>query len=142
MKTEKIVISFIAVVIGILVAGLAFYFYQSRKVVPTSSTETVSLSPTNKPEQKSGIFLTLDSPKDEEVISIKTVSIAGKTTPDATIIVSTSIGDQVITPAANGNFSLTATLDDGENVLEITAIDKNGNEAKIIKTVTVSTETF
>ena len=142
MKTEKVVISFIAVVIGILVSAVAFYFYQTTKIVPISPTKTVTLSPTNTPEQKNKIFITLDSPVDEEVIQIRTVTISGKTIPDAVIIISTAVNDQVVTPAQNGSFSTTAVLDNGENVIEITAIDKNGQEAKITRTVTVSTESF
>lgn len=145
MKTEKIVISFIALIVGIIFAGLAFYFYQSSKVIPVSETKTVTLtSPTPKlnNESSSDIFITLDSPKEEEVIDKKTVTVSGKTLPDATIIISTQLGDQVVTPAANGNFSVTATINNGENTIEVTAIDTQGFEAKITRMVTFSEESF
>ena len=143
MKTEKIVISFIAVTIGILVAGGAFYAYQTTKIVSTEGAKTVSLTATITPTpQKSQVVLQIDSPKDEDVIATKIVTITGKTNPDAIIVITTSSNDQVVTPAVNGSFSTTAVLDSGENVIEIRAIAKNGEETKVIRTVTVSTESF
>lgn len=144
MKVEKLVISFIAVSIGILVAALAFYFYQTTKIVSTNTTKTITTTaPTPPSDNKSeSISLTVDSPSDESVVSNKTVSISGKTTPDAVVVISTKTSDSVVTPAVNGSFSTTIVLDDGENNIIITAISKNGNETKIVRTVTYSTETF
>ena len=145
MKTEKIVISFIALIIGIIFAGLAFYFYQSSKVIPVSDTKRVILtSPSPKSEDKSenAVLLIIDSPKDEEVIDKKTVTISGKTAADAIIIISTQTNDQVVTPAANGNFSTTATLTDGVNIIEVTAVNSQGLETKISRMVTFSNESF
>jgi len=144
MKTEKIVISFIAVTIGILVAAGAFYFYQTTKIVSTSDTKSVSLSASITPTQfpKPAVVLSIDAPKDEDVIDTKTVTITGKTNPDVVIVVTTSTNDQVVTPAANGNFSTTAILGSGENAIEIRAIAQNGEETNVTRTVTVSTESF
>ncbi len=143
MKTEKIVISFIAVVIGILFAGSIFYLYQSTKVVPTTQEKTITLSPTSNPSKnKSNIFLTIETPRDEEVVGIKTITITGKTLPDAVIVISTQSNDYVITPAITGSFSTTAVLEDGANNIEITAISKAGEEITVVRTITVSTETF
>lgn len=143
MKKEKVVISFIAVLVGILVAALAFYLYQTTKVVPLPKSQTFSLTPkAQKPTPTSSIFLTLDTPKDEEVISIKTVIIAGKTTKDAVIIVTVSSADHVVTPAQDGSFSVSMVLENGANQIEVTAVAPNGEEATVLRTVTVSTESF
>lgn len=141
MKTEKIVLSFIAVAIGILVAGAAFYLYQATKTVDLSKTKTFSLQ-TPTPSPKPTIILTVDTPKDEEVFDKKIITILGKTTKDATVIISTQTDDQVVTPAQNGNFSTTAVISDGQNIIEITAVLPNGEEARLTRTVTFSTETF
>lgn len=141
MKTEKLVISFLAVIIGILFAGVAFYLYQSSKVVPQTKTSTVALaSPT--PTPISSLYLTVDVPDDEKVVDTKIITVSGKTIPDAVVIVSTDAGDQVFTPATNGNFSTTATLISGANVIVVSAISQNGEEASLTRTITYSTETF
>lgn len=141
MKTEKIVLSFIAILVGILVAAVAFYLYQSTKTIPSSKTKPVSpVAPTTTP--KSSIFLTIDSPKDEEVLDKRTVTVSGKTIIQAIIVISTQTGDQVISPTSTGTFSATVNIADLENQIEITAIAPNGEEVKIIRTVTFSTESF
>lgn len=141
MKTEKIVISFIAILIGILFASVAFYFYQSTKTVPQSEIK-IAGTPTPTSKSKSAVFLAIDSPRDEEVVSKKTINIVGKTTSEAIVVISTKNTDEVIKPASNGNFSTTAVIDNGVNKIEITAINPNGEETKIIRTVTFSTENF
>lgn len=141
MKGEKIVIAFIAVSIGILVAGVAFFLYQTTKILPSTKTKTISISsPTSTPIPS--VFLTVDRPRDEEVSDKKIITISGKTAPSAIIVISTQSTDQVITPASNGNFSTTLIIDDGENEIEITSIAPNGEEARIVRTVTYSIESF
>ncbi|MBI4084819.1 MAG: hypothetical protein HY431_02835 [Candidatus Levybacteria bacterium] len=142
MKAERLILSFIALLIGLGVAGVAFYFYQSTKVIPqkeTNTTQTLKATPT---PDTSGYILAVDSPKDEEVVNNKTITIAGKTVKDATIIVTTETDEQIITPAQNGNFSTTQTISNGANIIQITAIFPDGGEKKVIRTVSFSTESF
>lgn len=141
MKTEKIILSFLAVVAGILISGIVFYFYQLSKTIPPSKTRTISISQPS-PTPKPSIFLSVDGPKDEEVFDKKTITIAGKTIKEATIVISTEGSDQAITPATNGNFTLDTIIGDGQNKIEITAIAPNGEEATVVRTVTFSTENF
>ena len=52
MKKEKTVLSLIAITIGLLFAGVAFYIYQYTKILPPVKTKTVSVNaptPTSKP---------------------------------------------------------------------------------------------
>lgn len=143
MKAEKVILSFLAIVIGVLVAGFAFYLYQATKTIPDSKIKTVTSTTTPTPsQQSSSVILTIDSPKDEEVLDKKTITIAGRTNSDAIILISVSGNDQVITPASTGSFSATATLDDGTNIIEITAIAPNGEETTLTRTVTFTTESF
>lgn len=141
MKKEKVILSFIATLVGLTLAGVIFYFYESSKTVPSSTTKTISIvasSPTPKPS----IFLTLDSPKDEEVVSKKIITISGKTAPDATVAIITKNSQDIITPALNGDFSTTLNIEDGPNLVEITAIAQNGESVKVLRTITFSTEEF
>ncbi len=142
MKTEKIVISFIAVVIGILAAGVAFYFYQTTKTIPDSTVKTLTASPTNTPMPKPGIFLNIDAPKDEDVVNAKTIAIKGTTIPNATIIVSSATSDQIAQASDNGSFTTTIVGDNDQNEITITAIAPTGDEITVLRTVTVSQETF
>jgi hypothetical protein len=144
MKTERIVLSIVAVLVGLLAAGGAFYLYQMTKTVPNEKTKPVTLGEqvTPTPTPDTGNYLTIDTPQDEEVSTKATITIAGKTNKEATIIVSSEDADQVVKPSGDGNFSLTMNIGSGTNLLQITAVYPNGEEKSVNKTVTYSTENF
>lgn len=140
MKKEKLILSFIATLLGLLVAGVAFYVFQAAKTITPNNTKTASfVSPAPTPPS---VFLTVDRPKDEEVVDSKVLVVSGKTTANAVVIVVTDSLDDVITPSPVGDFSTTVNLDDGQNVLEIISIAPNGESIRIKKTVTYSLEEF
>jgi hypothetical protein len=142
MGKEKALLSFIAVLVGLLVGGSAFYFYENSKAIPSAeevkTISAISPSPTSKPS----IFLTISKPSDEEVVQKKILTISGKTTKDATIIILTGSAEEIISPTLNGDFSTTITIENGQNIIEITAIGPNREMVKAIRTVTFSTEEF
>lgn len=140
MKTEKILLSFVAVLIGLIVAGIGFYLYQSTKAIPSNKLNTVKLT-TPTPTLPT-VLLTIESPTDESTTSNKTITVSGKTQPNATILVSTPTGDQVIKPSSLGAYSTTATIIDGENDIHVTAIAPNGTQTEKVVTVTFTTESF
>lgn len=144
MKKEKIILSFIAVLVGLFVAGTAFFLYQSTKKLPESETKIASkITPAPKSKkQDQSVFLTIDIPKEESVFGDKTITLAGKTEPGAIVIISTELEDESITPTKNGSFSTTVTLTDGQNQIVITAISPTGKETQEKRIVTFSTESF
>jgi len=141
MKQERVILSFVAVLIGLLAAGLAFYFYQSAKAVPSSSQIALN-APTPTPTPKPAVYLSLNSPDDETVVTSKTLTVDGQTNPDATIIIYTDSGQAIVQPTNQGAFSTTLTLDDGENLIKIMSILPGGETTIVQKTVTYSTEAF
>ena len=142
MKAERVILSFVAVIVGLIAAGGAFYLYQMTKVVPEDKNLTlmpkVSISPT--PDKTN--LLTVDTPKDEEVVNKKSVTISGKTKSDARVIITSEDNDEVVEPASNGNFSVTMSIPSGTTIIYITAIFPNGEEQTITRTITFSTEDF
>lgn len=140
MSKEKIILSFVAIIIGLVVAGGAFYFYQSTKVIPTQSQNPITVKPSPSPLPK--VLLTVDEPKDEGVYDTRIIKISGKTDPSATIVILTDTDEDVLTPTTTGDFSTTVTINIGQNVIQITAINKNGDTNTIDRTVTYSTESF
>jgi hypothetical protein len=145
MKAEKILLSFVAVLVGLVAAGFAFYFYQSTKTI--APEESVPVATNNQPTpppptQPDSNVLTVDAPKDEEVFDKKVIPIKGKSVKDATITISTQESDQVVKPADNGEFTLTQAIPDGTSIIQITAIFPDGQEKKVTRTVTYTTESF
>lgn len=142
MGKEKIVLSIIAILLGLFVAGGAFYIYQLTRSInePTATQPIPTTRPT--PIPKNSNFLILEDPKDEQIFSKRIINITGKTPPDATIIVSTQSTDQVVAPSKNGDFTLTHTLENGVNILKVTSIFQNGEEQSVTRAVTSTTEEF
>lgn len=144
MKAEKVLLSFVAVLVGLVAAGLAFYLYQATRTVSSSKTKPIIIapSPTQAPLSDKEHLFKIDNPKEEAVFDKKLITVSGKTISGATLIVATEDADQVVKPAQNGNFTLTMTIPDGTSIMQITAIFPDGTEKKEIRTVTFSTESF
>lgn len=142
MKTERVILSFIAVLVGILVTGAVFYLYQSTKKSTSRNTKTITISAEPTPTPAQNVLLSIKSPTDEEVISKKIVTVEGTTEKDATVVIVTPVDQEVLTPSSNGDFSTTVNIDDGQNFIEVTAFSPRGEETKMTRTVTFSTEDF
>jgi hypothetical protein len=143
MKQERVILSFIMVLIGLLVAGAAFYFYQSTKNVPPSTINIATnnnATPTPTPQPK--IYLILNQFPDEQVVSSKTLKISGKTNSNATIIIITDGDQEVLQPSAQGDFSTTITLTNDQNIIKIESILPSGETTMLTKTITYSTQDF
>lgn len=142
MKSERIILSLIAVFIGLLVAGGGFYIYQMTKQIPRDKADTITIKSHATPTPSSTGYLTIDTPKDESLTDRKTITISGKTIIGSTIIVSTEAGDQVVKPTTTGTFNVTETIDTGTSIISIKAIFPDGNEQTIQRTVSYTTEDF
>lgn len=141
MKQERVVLSFIMVLIGLVVAGAAFFFYQATKPnTPTEANTNVNVSPT--PVIDSGFFLKVFSPKDESLADRKTIAVSGKTTPDATVVILTTSTHEVVKPSSQGDFTTNVTIDDGANYIKIQAIAPNGEIETVELVVSYTTEDF
>ena len=141
MKQERVILSFIAVFIGLIVAGIAFYFYQSTKTVSTSKSERLE-NPTPTPTQNPSLFLQVFEPKDEQIVDRKTVTISGKTKPEATVVILTTSGEEIIEPSREGDFNTTIQIGNGVNFIKIQAIAPNGQSQTVQRIVSYTTEDF
>lgn len=144
MRTEKVVLSFVAILIGLLVAGVSFYFYQSTKGASNKVATPISLKmPTPQSEAKKDAFeLMITTPSDESLIAKKTIDISGKTTPNATIIITTPVDNDIASASATGTFTDNLTITDGENEIDVIAVNSNGTQVSKKITVTYSADSF
>lgn len=142
MRKETIFLALIALVIGLLVAGGFFYAFQMISRDPSGDTESIVLDPSPTPVSSNSDELMVSEPDDESVTDNKSVTVSGKTIPGSTVIISSENDEQVATPAENGNFSVTTTISEGVNLIEIISILPDGKERQVIRTVTYSTESF
>jgi len=91
-----------------------------------SSLESQRISAANQ------IILDIISPVNGVTVATPTITVIGKTVPNAEVVVN----DIEKTADANGNFSVSITLDEDENIIIVVANDTNGNVAEREITVT------
>jgi hypothetical protein len=78
-----------------------------------------------------GLFLELLSPLDNSIVNTPEVTVAGVTSPDATL----SVNGELVPPEPDGTFSTTLRLEEGPNLIEVIASDLAGNEVGTVLTV-------
>jgi hypothetical protein len=141
MKTESIVLSIIGILVGLFVAGTAFYFFQVSQKKPEEKKHVISIQPT--PTQAShDSFLTITAPEDEGVSMAKSVKLTGKAPAGSTVVIATEDGQDVVSVEEDGAFTSSLSLDDGVNLISITATKPNGVTDSQTRTITYSTENF
>jgi len=72
------------------------------------------------------ITLSITSPANNATVTTATVTVRGKTVPNADVFVN----DAQTKSDASGNFSASVTLDEGANPIVVVANDANGNSAE------------
>lgn len=141
MKKEKIILTVISLIIGATVAIGVFFIYQSTKKINPTELKTITVNNVS-PTPSSDLFLTIDSPKDEEVVEQKNIKISGKTIPNAKIVILTTNNEEAAIPGKDGSFSTDINLTADENIIEVSAIAPNGEIVKVRRIVSYSTESF
>ena len=116
--------------IGVLSASV-FWSLRSN-TISLSKTETPISKAVQKTEEnikKTPVFLTIDKPVNQSIISENTVLVSGKTNKGNVIIVSIGDTDETIF-SENGEFKKEITLKEGINFINVSAIDMNGPSTK------------
>lgn len=146
MKKELGIAIFIGVVLGF---GLSAFFWAKDKgkislfsrPTPTPEKESQPTAvPTEKAEDK--ISLTVIQPENEVVSSQEDIIIKGETLPNATVVIIWEEGEDILVADKSGKFETEITLVGGENMINISAYDNQGNKAAQTLTVTYSTAKF
>ncbi len=103
--------------------------YPSGTVTPTG---TLPVAPSTPTGYQAGISISVSSPANGSEVTASNVMVAGKTSPNAEVFVNDASGKA----DANGYFSISVSLDEGDNVIIVAANDANGNSAE--QEITVS----
>lgn len=142
MKKETFFLSIAALIVGLLVAGGIFYAFKFLTSPPPMEKRTITLDATPTPVSTNSDELMVTEPADESVTDSKSVKISGKTLPGSTVVVTSDTDEQVAEPAENGNFSLSTTVSEGVNIIQVISFLPSGEERRATRTVTYTTESF
>lgn len=138
-KTLLLVLSFISV--GLLVAIIYVWYsalgnnskggtkpgdFLKPEQNPSQNVAPAEASPSSQTQMTKNLGLNITSPAAEEVVSTKSVVVTGTSSPNASITVTGSKDDVIVMADADGIFSGSVNLNEGQNDLVITAFDSNG----------------
>ena len=126
----------VIVAVLVLVYVVVTKGYLSRGGTPTTDTATPSgsVAPIATGITTSSIMsLVITSPINNSTLDSTNATVKGKTSPKAEIFVN----DQEGTADANGNFSISIGLDEGSNLITVSANDAEGNVSQQELNVTV-----
>lgn len=143
---ERIIIVFVAVIIGLVLTTVGYLLYQSfnSPVAPKSPAKPITdiLSSSSPTPDPNNLYVTLIDPKNESITDKRTITVKGKTNPGNTVVLSSNQEDIVATPADNGTFSTSITINAGANILIARAVSPNGEEVQEEYSVTFVSEDF
>lgn len=129
----------VGVIVLAIIAGAGWFWFKGKnadlmqlaQVSPTPVAAAVTREePSPAPD---AISLTVTAP---ETVTTGKVTITGKTFPNADV----SVNEASTIADAKGNFSLTVTLDEGDNYLQVLAVDADGQSAQ--KQIMVTSQTY
>lgn len=83
--------------------------------------------------------LNLTSPTDGLITNQSTVEVAGTTNDVTSSPVTLTVNGETVTVNADGSFSTTVSLTEGENVITVVATDAAGKSSTVTRTVTLDT---
>lgn len=119
---------FLAILIG-LVVGLVIVFgvYRTR-IILTPKNDNPILTESPSPEASADIIsnLVIHSPLNESIQNKEDVTIAGSTNNNEFVIIMINEKDFVTTADQSGNFSISAKLESGSNIIEVNSITEDG----------------
>jgi hypothetical protein len=138
MDKEKILTIFLGLLVGGLLAG---GYFASGKLLPLlngkkQETITINTKPKSSPV-KTASLLTLSSPEDFSNVTTGTITVSGKTLPEARLVVFANADEKIATASADGNFSFDIKLESGDNEIVVTAFDPNSNLQTSLKRTVV-----
>lgn len=125
---------FIGIVVTFLVIAAIVLNRINKKTIqpPVNQTQpeqqTAEEQTINEPEQAidEGLYMELISPVDDSTVNNPSLNVTGKTEANAEVF----INENELKADLSGNFSTTLTLEEGENIIVITAGDDEGNFAE------------
>ncbi|NCO88410.1 hypothetical protein AUK04_04415 [Candidatus Roizmanbacteria bacterium CG2_30_33_16] len=127
MKKETIIAVILGIGFGLIVAIFMVIRTGTQNTKNTKTiANSISSAPTKQINQSLVTNLEITSPKDNELIKDKAVSINGKATKNSMIIIQSSVKD-IIIKNKEINFKVDMPLSLGENVIQVSVYpdDKN-----------------
>lgn len=124
MKKELL----LAVLIGLAVGLVIVFGVYRTKIFLTPKNQTTYLEASPSPEASADVLsnLVVHSPLDESIQESPAVTIAGSTNNNEFVVILVNDQDFITTADDSGNFSISAELEAGSNIIQVKSINEDG----------------
>ncbi len=129
----------LVITFGIWTANKSLKNLPSTKPTPTPETVSVTPTPASTTQATQTSTLTLASPVDEALVTTAKVTVSGKTSPQAAVVILSEDNQQIVSADAKGEFTTSVNLVPGYNFLRVQAYDPDGNMTEASAVVTYTT---
>jgi len=143
---------FLAIVLGALLGfGLTGSYFalkpQKNNQTPspaiTSAPATTSISPSivspTPTEPSNSLKVSIESPLNQSIVAVSKIDLRGSSGPEVSLIIQTPTRTYQATTDKNGDFSIEIDLESGANIIKVTAVDSELNQADTTILITYTT---
>lgn len=134
MQKRLSLLAVILIVLGIL-GFLSYQMVFSQKSQPLALTNSGPIT-----QAPVSFDLEVQNPDNELLTYDKSILVSGKTSPNATVIISNADNDLALSANQSGDFSQVVTLSAGLNRISVNAFDEIGNTKQVTRTIFYSEE--
>ena len=137
MKKEFLLAIIVGLVMGLFITYGIYYSQKSEEQTQITTTiEELEKNESSTEPEVNGL-VTIYNPIDESIIEDNSTTVTGKTIAEAFVIIFVN-DDPIITQAdETGNFSKEVNLNDLANIIRVHAIDEDGQDYVVERTVVV-----
>ena len=108
-------------------------------IVSPAMGDKTTPEPTATPSNHGTNSLVIDNPENEAIVNNSKTTISGKSSPQSTILVTTSLKTYSQNTKEDGLFSIDIELESGANKINVSSIDTEDNQTNIQLIITYST---
>lgn len=136
MKKEIIFAIFLGLSLGLIIT---YGVYRARTTLQKPVATNPNQTPLATPLASAQSSLSITSPDDEIITDQNQITVAGTTNPNSFVVIIFNNQERITTSDNSGNFSVQLDLETGSNVIQIHALDEDGNSTIEERTVIYST---
>jgi hypothetical protein len=138
MKKEMIISVLVGLIFGLIIV-YGVYTARTSLTAPDNSTNKLNSTPTPASDQNINEKLIIHNPLDEQVVDQKTIAVTGSTDPNSYIVVFINDNEYISSADDKGYFSIEGNLENGSNIIQIYALNEDGQSTVEERTVIYTT---
>lgn len=142
MKKEAIFAIIIGIILGLAITFGIYKFRQTTAPSAEDQIEKIEQQTPSDTTEPSNEKLLITAPKDESILSSSNLRISGNADANEMIVILVNDKEYITQADSIGAFAKDVELDQGGNIIEVTAIAADGKQTTVTQHIVVSTDSL